>query len=136
LNDNLIDFWMQLITRMEFQPDSSIHVCTTHFYTKLEDEGVNSILRWAATKGIDVPIHRNQHWSLMVIIYAGLTDFYDELNNESEIPCLVHLDGLGLLDRKEMAANLRCWLNAEYDRKKMLIGIFHCTNYEFIISAR
>jgi Ulp1 family protease len=54
LNDVLIDFWMQWITRMEFQPDSSIHVFSTHFYAKLEYEGVNSVLSWKANWGIDV----------------------------------------------------------------------------------
>ncbi len=54
LNDNLIDFWMQQITRMEFQPDSSMHVFSTHFYTKLEEEGVSSVMSWTANKGIDM----------------------------------------------------------------------------------
>lgn len=96
---------------MEFQPGSSLHVFTTHFSTKLEDEGVNSVLSWTANKGIHVlsktfiyvPIHRNQHWSLMVVINAGMIDFCDELNNQSEIPCMVHLDGLGLHNRRETA---------------------------------
>jgi len=111
---------------MEFQVDSSVHVFSTHFYTKLEDEGVNEVLSWTANRGINVftkkfiyvPIHRNQHWSLMVIINPGLIDFCDDLNVKSEIPVMLHLDGLGLHDRKEIAANLRCWLNAEYDRTK------------------
>jgi hypothetical protein len=126
LNDTLIDFWMRWITRMEFRVDSSVHVFSTHFYTKLEDEGVNEVLSWTANRGINVftkkfiyvPIHRNQHWSLMVIINPGLIDFCDDLNVKSEIPVMLHLDGLGLHDRKEIAANLRCWLNAEYDRTK------------------
>jgi hypothetical protein len=54
LNDVLIDFRLQWITRMEFQPDSSIHVFTTHFYTKLEDEGVNAVLSWTANRRINV----------------------------------------------------------------------------------
>ncbi len=70
------------------------------------------------TKFIYVPIYRDQHWSLMVIVNVGMIDFCDEYNNESEIPCLVHLDGFCLQNWSEIAANLRCWLNAEYDRKK------------------
>ncbi len=93
---------------MEFQPDSSIHVFSTHFYTKLEDEDVNSVLSWTANRRSDVflkkflfvPIHPNQHWSLMVVVNAGLTDFCDELNVISEISIMLHLDGLGLHDRK------------------------------------
>jgi Ulp1 family protease len=116
LNYVLIDFWLQWITRMEFQPDSSVHVFTRPFYKKLEDEGVNAVLSWTAIRGINlvtkkfiyVPIHRNQHWSLMVIINAGLIDFCDELDVKSEILVMLHLDGLGLHDKKEIAANLRC----------------------------
>jgi Ulp1 family protease len=88
LNDNLIDYWMQ------FQPDSFIYVFSTHFYTKLEDKSVNSVLSWTANKRIDVfskkfiyvPTHKNQHLSLMVVINAGMIDLCDELNNQSEIP--------------------------------------------------
>ncbi len=71
-----------------------------------------------------VPIRRDQHWSLMVIVNAGLIDFCDELNNRSEIPALLHLDGLGLHNRVKISDNLRCWLNMEYDRKKQLVVIF------------
>jgi len=109
LNDNLIDFWIQWITRMEFQPGSSIHVFSTHFYTKLDDKGVNSVLSWTANRGIYVfskkfifvSIHWNQHWSLMVVVSAGLIDLCDELNVKSEIPIMLHLDGLGLHDGKD-----------------------------------
>ncbi len=93
---------------MEFQPNFSIHVFSTHFYTKLEDDGVNSVLSWMVNKGIDmfskklifVPIHQNQHWSLIVAVNAGLIDFCDELNVRSEIPIILHLDGLGLHGRR------------------------------------
>ena len=54
----------------------------------------------------------------MVVVNSGQIDFCDELNVISEILIMLHLDGLGLHDRKEIAANLRCWLNAEYDRTK------------------
>jgi hypothetical protein len=75
-------------------------------------------------KIIFVSIHQNQPWSLMVVVNAGLIYFHDELNVSSEIPIMLHLDGLGLHDRREIAANLRCWLNAEYNRKKNSCNIF------------
>ena len=48
----------------------------------------HSVLSWMVNKAIDmfskklifVPIHQNQHWSLMVAVNAGLIDFCDELN--------------------------------------------------------
>jgi hypothetical protein len=60
----------------------------------------------------------------MVIINAGMIYFCDELNIDTEIPYLLYFDGLGLQDMNEIAANLRCWLNADYDRKKVLVVIF------------
>ncbi len=44
LNDNLVDFWMQWIARKDLQPDSSLHMFTTHFYTKLSTEGVEAVV--------------------------------------------------------------------------------------------
>ncbi len=60
----------------------------------------------------------------MVIINAGMIYFCDELYIDTEVPYLLYLDGLGLQDMKEIADNLRCWLNADYDRKKILVVIF------------
>jgi hypothetical protein len=59
LNDNLIDFWMQWIMRMELQPDSSIYVFTTYFYTKLSTEGVESIIDWTTNRDIDIFSKKN-----------------------------------------------------------------------------
>jgi Ulp1 family protease len=101
LNDSLIDLWVQWITRMEYQLDSSIHTFTTHFYVKLEDESVNSVLSWTANKGIEmlskkfiyVPLHREWHWPLIIVVNLGLIDVCDECNNIIECPCVLHLDG-------------------------------------------
>ncbi len=49
-----------------------------------------------------------------MIINVGMIDFSNELNNQSEILIMVHVDGLGLHDMRDMAANFRSWLNAEY----------------------
>jgi Ulp1 family protease len=95
------------------------------FLHKLEDEGMNSVLSWTADRGIYalskkfiyVPIHRNEHWPLMVLINPGWIDFCDECNNKTMCPCMLHLDGLGLHDSKGIAGNLRCWLYAGCDRK-------------------
>jgi Ulp1 family protease len=94
LNDNIINFWLQWVTRMESHPDSSIHTITTYFYTKPEHEGVESILHWMINSNINMlskkmvflPIHKNQNWPLMVIVNASLADHFDESDVASEIP--------------------------------------------------
>jgi len=126
LNDVIIDFWMQWITRMESQSDSSIYVFTSFFYTKLSTEGVETVINWLTNKEIDIfskkmaliPIHQDHHWSLAVVINAGLVDFCNEDDEPSEIPCILHMDGLSLHDRRGIAANIRIWLNAEWNKKK------------------
>jgi Ulp1 family protease len=126
LNDNLINFWLQWVTRMESHPDSSIHTMITDICTKLEHEGAESILHLTTKNNIDilskkfvfVPIHKNQHWSLMVIVNAYLVDHFDELDAASEFPCMLHLDRLSLHDRKEIADKLRLWLNAAWKKNK------------------
>ena len=65
-----------------------------------------------------IPIHQDQHWSLAVVTNAGLVDVCNEDNEPSEIPCILHMDGLSLHDRKGIAANIRIWLNAEWNKKK------------------
>ncbi len=123
LNDNLIDFWLQWITWKELQPDSSLHMLTIHFYTKLSTEGVESVIDWTTNRDIDifskkmvfVPIHKDHHWSLAVVINPGLLDCLNEEDEPCEIPCILHLDGLSLHDRKGIAANIRIWLNAEWN---------------------
>ncbi len=126
LNDNFISFWLQWVTRMESHPDSIIHTMITYFYTKLEHEGVESVLHWMTKNNIDillkkfvfVPIHKNLHWSLMVIVNACLVDHFDESNAAFEVPCMLHLDGLSLHGGKEIADNLRLWLNSEWKKNK------------------
>jgi Ulp1 family protease len=113
---------------MELQPDSSIHIFTTHFYTKLSTEGVHSVLDWTSNRDVDsftkkmvfIPIHKDHHWSLAVVINAGLVNCCSENNEPSEIPYILHLDSLSLHDRKDIASNVRIWLNAEWNKGKKI----------------
>jgi hypothetical protein len=57
-----------------------------------------------------VPIHTDHHWSLAVVINAGLLDCFNEEDEPYEVPCILHLDGLSLHDRKGVVANIRIWL--------------------------
>ncbi len=67
-----------------------------------------------------VPIHKDYHWSLAVVTNAGIVDCCNEDDEPSEIPCILHLDGLSLHDRKVIAANIRIWLNAEWNKKILM----------------
>jgi hypothetical protein len=45
-------------------------------------------------------------------------DHFDDCDTVSEVPCMLHLDGLSLHNRKEIADNLHLWLNAECKKNK------------------
>jgi Ulp1 family protease len=98
----------------------------TYFYSKLESEGVESVIHWTTKNNINILskklvfilIHKDHHWSLMVIVNACLVDHFDDCDTVSEVPCMLHLDGLSLHNRKEIADNLRLWLNAEWKKNK------------------
>jgi Ulp1 family protease len=77
LNDNIIDFYLQLIKEfVNGKGISKIHVFSTFFYTTLKDKGYNGVKKWAKRAKVDVseldyifvPVNLNQsHWALAVI---------------------------------------------------------------------
>ncbi len=94
---------------------------------------MESIIDWTTNRDIIffskkmvfIPIHKDQHWTLAVVNNAGLVDFCNEDNEPSKIPCILHMDGLSLHGRKGIAANVRIWLNAEWNKKKTInVNIF------------
>lgn len=77
LNDNVIDFYLQLIKEfINKTTNSQIHVFSTFFYTTLREKGYQGVRKWAKRAKIDVskqdliiiPINLNQtHWALSII---------------------------------------------------------------------
>jgi sentrin-specific protease 7 len=134
LNDTLIDFWISwLVYRMGGVSDQ-IHVFTTQFYTKLEQEGVESVMSWTAKKNIDifekkyifVPVNKDIHWSLLVIVNPGniVSDNDEEACNQNlEHPYILFMDSLRAHNKAKLQKTLYKWLNAEaarllkFDRK-------------------
>ena len=111
-----------------------VHVFTTQFYTKLENEGVESVMSWTAKKNIDifekkyifVPVNKDIHWSLLVIVNPGniVSDDDDEAwNKNMEHPYILFMDSLRAHKKSKLQKTLHTWLNAEaarlrkFDRK-------------------
>lgn len=77
LNDNVIDFYLQLVKKfINTTTDSQIHVFSTFFYTTLREKGYAGVKKWAKRAKVDVskqdliiiPINLNQtHWALSII---------------------------------------------------------------------
>ena len=119
LNDNVLNLWMLLITRA--QP-SDVHVVSSHFFTKLCLQGPKEVESWS--KKIDVfqkriviiPINKNFHWSLCVLINPAALTMRSEYKNIS--PFLLFFDSCRLHSRRRIESHIFGWLNFEYCRLK------------------
>lgn len=133
LNDTLIDFWMQWITRKLGLDEKLVHVFTTQFFSRLEDEGVDAITSWTAKKGVDIfekkfifiPVNKDTHWSLLVIVNPGkiqnrididTLENIDDENEDVEFPFILFMDSLRLHKKKKMKLLIYKWLNSEAQR--------------------
>jgi sentrin-specific protease 7 len=108
--------------------DSDIHFFTSHFYTTLLNEGEDAVMSWTSKKNINVfqkkfifiPINKDLHWSLCVIVNPGhiMHAFEDDEEKKSELPLpgLIFLDSLSLHRKPTIRSKLQKWLNAEWTR--------------------
>ena len=113
---------------------SQIHFFSTHFYTALSEEGVGSITKWTANKNINIfekkfifiPVNKNLHWSLSVVINCGeIMKHNERIESSTEhpldapVPCLLFLDPMtNYHERTTVQKNILKWLNAEWKRVK------------------
>uniref|UniRef100_A0A8R1HKN2 ULP_PROTEASE domain-containing protein n=2 Tax=Caenorhabditis japonica TaxID=281687 RepID=A0A8R1HKN2_CAEJA len=93
LNDNIINFYLQLICERSTSENTypRVYAFNTFFYTNIVDKGYASVKRW--TRKVDifsysiilVPIHLGMHWCMSVIdIDEKKINFYDSLYNDNE----------------------------------------------------
>eukprot|EP00934_Nitzschia_sp_Nitz4_P002048 Nitzschia sp. Nitz4//scaffold80_size88189//71589//78338//NITZ4_005093-RA/size88189-processed-gene-0.64-mRNA-1//1//CDS//3329558648//2048//frame0 len=133
LNDSLVDFWMQWISRDNPATSSPFHFFTSHFYSTLEDKGPEAVASWTERKKISlfqkklifIPINKDLHWSLCVVVNPGaIGELYNKKENkDSPLSCMIFLDSLRMHNKKKVGANIRCWLNNEWRRaQKKLTG--------------
>lgn len=98
LNDNVIDFYLQLVKDyVNGQGISKIHVFSTFFYTTLKSKGYTGVRKWAKRAKVDVseldyifvPVNLNQtHWALAVV---------DNVNERFEYIDSLYGDGSSIL---------------------------------------
>uniref|UniRef100_A0A915DCT2 Ubiquitin-like protease family profile domain-containing protein n=1 Tax=Ditylenchus dipsaci TaxID=166011 RepID=A0A915DCT2_9BILA len=91
LNDNLINFYLELIADRSKHDDvlPQVSVFHTQFYEKLSSEGVSSVKKWTKTMDIFlsdlllIPIHHASHWSLVVVkVSKQRLVYYDSLHGD------------------------------------------------------
>ena len=112
--------------RKENPVESSIHVFTSHFYSSLAKGGPKAVESWTAKKDIDVfrkkmifiPINKNLHWSLCVVVNSK--EIGRKLKNENDpLPCILFFDSLKAHKKDLVAKKVNSWLNAEWKRLNM-----------------
>ena len=155
LNDNLIDWRIKFYIQQRFDQDETImkriHAFSTMFFTKLTEvndrtRGFNFVRKW--TQNVDIfekdfifiPINKDLHWSLIVIVRPNLLksiddddvenkesidiedpEFIDDIDDdESPIPCILHMDSLNPYGHSGelLAKTLRNYLQQEWNAKK------------------
>ena len=133
LNDSLVNFWMQWISRgINGKISSHIHVFSSHFYTKLCKEGAKEVTSWTAKKKINVfektllfiPVCVRAHWSLCVVVNPGhVEEVVDEDWDDKRQSCMLHFDSLTTYHKKGKIQKLILdWLNTEWLRLHPLSG--------------
>jgi ubiquitin-like-specific protease 1C/D len=114
---------------------SQVHFFSSHFYSALVKEGPKGVSRWTEKKGVDifkkkfifVPVNKSLHWSQCVIVNPGAimqhgewfdAGFSDEsgFDEDAPFPLFLFLDSLKAHQKKQVAKNLRAWLNSEWKR--------------------
>ena len=105
LNDTVINFYMNLLmARNQTQGYPALYAFNTFFYSKLQSGGYKSVRSWTkavnlfAKELILVPVHLDQHWSLVV------TDLREK--------SIVYLDSMGL-KRPDVLAQIFQYLQDE-----------------------
>lgn len=129
LNDTLIDFWISWITKRMGETGKDVHVFTTQFFTKLEDEGVSAVSSWTAKKNLDIfekkfiliPVNKDIHWSLFVVVNPGKIENGHDSTIENDDEVLEHsfclfMDSLRAHKKNRMKNIIQNWLNAEAKR--------------------
>ena len=130
------------ITRKEEPKSSDIHVFTTQFFSRIEADGPEAVSSWTEKKGVNifekkfifVPVNKDIHWSLFVIVNPGMIGKIidaEELNEEIErddknntvkagqpasVPFILFMDSLRAHNQKRLKKHIYAWLNLEAKR--------------------
>ena len=112
------------ISRDVKKQPTDFHFFTSHFYTTLADEGPKAVESWTAKKNIDifkkklifVPINKDLHWSLCVVVNPGAIMNSLEKKPDDPLACLIFLDSLNMHRKHVVQKKICAWLNSEWAR--------------------
>lgn len=148
LNDNVIDFYLSLITNDK----PSVFCWTTHFFTTLQSKGYTGVARWAKRKKLDVtqmelvlvPVNiMGTHWAL-----AAVDNKLKEFQYYDSLSSLGNLKALQILRTYMQEEGKRLNSPIDFNEYKIIplmdspqqlngydCGVFTCTS-AFFVSGR
>lgn len=143
LNDEVINFYMNLIIQRSKSSKQKVHAFNTFFYTKLVKGGYKDVRRWAKKAKVDisqcdivlVPVHLGVHWCMSVInAKQKRFEYWDSLNGGAGRTFSVLRDYMA---NEAPSVDVRDW--AEYipkagpqQRNGYDCGVFACQTAEYI----
>ncbi len=103
------------------------HVFTSHFFTKLAEDGPGAVENWTSKRGVDIftkqvvviPIVEELHWSLCIILNPGHVRNAmktEDLSAQDVLGCILFFDSLKSHKIHRVRDNIIRWLNSEWDR--------------------
>jgi hypothetical protein len=115
------------ISRGENKQSTDFHFFTSHFYTTLSNDGAEAVKSWTAKKNIDifkkrlifVPINKDLHWSLCIIVNPGAALLPSNKNKKKEdypFCCMLFIDSKKMHAPSKVQNNISKWLNSEWQR--------------------
>jgi Ulp1 family protease len=104
--------------------NSLVHIFTTHFFSRLETLGVEEVRRWTfklnifEKKFIFIPVKKDDHWSLVVVVnasqYMNQVIPFCESKSSDQICFIMHLDGLNIHCKDTIGQLIRSWLSDQH----------------------
>ncbi|GAV29598.1 hypothetical protein PMKS-003099 [Pichia membranifaciens] len=157
LNDNVIDFYLQLVKDyVNERGISKIHVFSTFFYTTLKSKGYTGVRKWAKRAKIDVseldyifvPVNLNQtHWALAVVDNVNERfEYIDSLFGDGSSILYLLLDYMTEETKKNHGDGMNGRDFANYDMNGRAegpgqqngfdCGVFTCTAVDYLARNR
>lgn len=146
LNDEVINFYFNLLMERSKKVEPTIHIFNTFFYPRLLKVGHQGLARWTrrvdlfAVDLIMIPIHLGMHWCLAVIdMRAKTVTYYDSLLGDNHQCTTALRDYIAAehLAKKKTPLDLKEWKCViRKDLPEQLngcdCGVFTCKYAEYI----
>jgi Ulp1 family protease len=124
LSDLLFSLLHRMTRHNNVNGNSLVHIFTSHFFSQLEALGAEAVRRWTfklnifEKKFIFIPVKKDDHWSLVVVVnasqYMNQVIPFSESKASDQICFIMHLDGLNIHCKDTIGHLIRSWLSDQH----------------------